>query len=125
VSDWVFVYGTLKRAGANHALVASFVQEVTSGGVPGALLDLGGYPGWVEGEGMVWGEALRIAPPAAALAVLDELEEYFGPGDPRNLYERVEVGVQTPGGSLAAWAYRYVGPREGSRVVAGGEWRPE
>lgn len=119
----VFVYGTLRRGGANHGLLAPFVRREEAGTVPGVLLDLGGYPGWVEGEGAVRGEVFRLEPPALALVLLDDLEEYFGAGDPRNLYERVRVTARTADGPVEAWAYRYVGPREGAAPVPGGEWR--
>ncbi|GAB4262615.1 MAG: gamma-glutamylcyclotransferase [Deferrisomatales bacterium] len=124
MTDWVFVYGTLKRGGRYHRRIRPFVREGRTGWVPGRLLDLGGYPGWVAGAGRVWGEAYRLSPLAPALAVLDELEDYYGPGDPRNLYERLTVEVRGEGEPVRAWAYRYVGPRQGRPFVAGGRWPP-
>lgn len=58
------------------------MREAGEGSVPGVLLDLGAYPGWVAGEGAVAGEVFRVEPRAEALAVLDELEEHFGPATP-------------------------------------------
>ena len=120
--EHVFVYGTLKHGGSNRRLVAPYVREESEGSVPGSLVDLGAYPGWVEGEGEVRGELLRVDPVEETLAVLDELEGYHGPGDPRNLYERVLVDVWTAGGAVGAWAYRYLGPTRGRPLVAGGRW---
>jgi gamma-glutamylcyclotransferase (GGCT)/AIG2-like uncharacterized protein YtfP len=121
----VFVYGTLKRGGPNHPLLAPFVRAVTAGKVPGVLLELGGYPGWVDGGGIVRGEVFHLTRMADALRVLDALEEYHGSGDSRNLYDRVQTDVATPEGSVTAWAYRYVGPTDRARVVAGGVWGSE
>ncbi len=122
--DHLFVYGTLKRGAPNHALVAPFVVGVEVGWLPGALLDLGSYPGWVPGAGRVWGELLRLRDLGRALPLLDHLEEYRGPGDPGNLYQRLEVPVRTARGSTPAWAYRYCGPRGGFRTLPGGTWSP-
>ncbi len=129
MTAWVFVYGTLKQGFENHHLVAPFVREVRAGTIPGVLLDLGGYPGWLPpddcaegGEARVSGEAFRLSPLAPALEILDTLEDYQGPGDPANLYERVRVTVSTSTGDLTSWAYRYTGPARGEHVVRGGRW---
>jgi gamma-glutamylcyclotransferase (GGCT)/AIG2-like uncharacterized protein YtfP len=122
---WVFVYGTLKRGQPNHRLVARFVREVREGRVTGVLVDLGGYPGWLPGDGVVRGELLRLEPGGVALRGLDELEDFFGPGDPRNEYERVLVAVVTDDGLVEAWAYRYAGPVEGVPRLPGGVWPAE
>ncbi len=121
-SDCVFVYGTLKRGGRYHRRIAPFARAWAEGWVPGRLVDLGAYPGWVPGRGRVWGEVVRVEPAAEALAVLDDLEDYHGPGDPANLYERVRVRVETGTGPVEAWAYRYLGPVSGVPVVPGGRW---
>jgi gamma-glutamylcyclotransferase (GGCT)/AIG2-like uncharacterized protein YtfP len=122
VTDRVFVYGTLRRAGRFHAIVAPFVREAVEARVDGILLDLGAYPGWVEGEGTVWGEVLLLRRASEALRRLDAFEECFGPDDPRSMYERVEVEALTPAGSVRAWAYRYRGPAAGRRRVDSGVW---
>lgn len=121
--DRVFVYGTLKREGSYHHLVATFVREVREGSVPGDLVDLGDYPGWVEGEGRVYGEVFRVDPVDEALHFLDAFEDYHGEGDPRNLYDRLVVDVSTRSGPVRAWAYKYRGPAAGSPRIRGGVWR--
>ncbi len=120
--DRVFVYGTLKVGENNHPLIAPFVRAVTPGTVPGRLVDLGGYPGWMEGAGTVYGEVLQVAPADEALRILDELEEYFGPGDPENVYERLVAAVATPERTVPAWAYQYVGPTTAATAIPGGVW---
>jgi gamma-glutamylcyclotransferase (GGCT)/AIG2-like uncharacterized protein YtfP len=118
------VYGTLQVGGCHHPLVAPFVRRVVPGEVEGRLLDLGAYPGWVEGTGAVRGQMLTLERIAKALGVLDALEDYHGPDHPDNLYRREVAAVHTPAGDLEAWAYRYVGPRRGCPDVPGGWWRP-
>ncbi|MBI5016429.1 MAG: gamma-glutamylcyclotransferase [Deltaproteobacteria bacterium] len=118
----MFVYGTLKRGEANHGRVAPFVREVREGRVPGTLIDLGGYPGWVDGSATVEGELLWLEPLGPALAALDELEGFFGEGDPRNEYVRVRVGVRTAGGVIDAWAYRLALEPPDAPTVPGGRW---
>ena len=72
----IFVYGTLKRGGANHSVLAG--QEFVGPGrlAPGfALYALGDYPGLVADPSSgdrVTGELWRVD--AAALARLDALE---------------------------------------------------
>jgi gamma-glutamylcyclotransferase (GGCT)/AIG2-like uncharacterized protein YtfP len=81
----LFVYGTLKRGGSNHAHLAGqrFLGEArTAAGY--TLVSLGDYPGLVPASGDlagVTGELWQID--AACLAGLDELE-----GIAENLYTR-------------------------------------
>ncbi|MFD5199742.1 gamma-glutamylcyclotransferase family protein [Streptomyces sp. NPDC058375] len=111
-----FVYGTLLPGEPNHDL---FLRGRTAGErpavLPRALLyDGPGYPYAIEGHGRVHGTLLVAAPGVYGelLGLLDHLEEFLGPGHPRNLYERVvrEVelpgpGASVPGESAQAWVY--------------------
>lgn len=97
----VFVYGTLLPGEPNHDL---FLRGRTSGEraavLPRALLyDGPGYPYAIDGHGRVHGTLLTAAPGVYGelLGLLDHLEEYLGPGHPRNLYERVVREVELPG----------------------------
>ncbi|OCC10547.1 gamma-glutamylcyclotransferase family protein [Streptomyces sp. PTY087I2] len=105
-----FVYGTLLPGEPNHDL---FLRGRTSGErpavLPRALLyDGPGYPYAIEGHGRVHGTLLVAAPGVYGelLGLLDHLEEFLGPGHPRNLYERVVREVELPGAdSVRAWVY--------------------
>ncbi|MFI8810419.1 MULTISPECIES: gamma-glutamylcyclotransferase family protein [unclassified Streptomyces] len=95
-----FVYGTLLPGEPNHDL---FLRGRTTGErpavLPGALLyDGPGYPYAIEGDGAVHGTLIRAVPGVYGelLGLLDHLEEYLGPGHPRNLYERVIREVEVP-----------------------------
>lgn len=82
----VFVYGTLKRGGSNHALLAGQTLAGPARLAAGhALYSLGEYPGLVAdpaSRDRVTGEIWAVD--AAALARLDELE-----GLAEGLYARV------------------------------------
>ena len=81
----LFVYGTLMRAGANHALLAGARFEGAARTASGfALVDLGAYPGMVRGgAAAVAGELFEVD--RAILARLDRLE-----GHP-HLFRRARV----------------------------------
>jgi gamma-glutamylcyclotransferase (GGCT)/AIG2-like uncharacterized protein YtfP len=101
---FVFVYGTLKRGGENHRVIAGqrFVGEART--EPGfRLYQLDGYPGMVEagaGGRSIEGELWEVDDPA--LARLDELE-----GTASGLYARVPLRLQPPHGGVAAETYLY------------------
>ncbi len=122
----LFVYGTLRRGGA-RPLARWFpgrVAWVGEGTVRGALLDLGGYPGWIEdGAGRVRGEVYRLLAPGAVPAALDAYEGCAPDSPPPHEYERVQRPVRLRDGrSVRAWVYRYIGPRRGRRRITGGDW---
>ncbi|MFF2525437.1 gamma-glutamylcyclotransferase family protein [Streptomyces liangshanensis] len=131
-----FVYGTLRPGEGNHAL---FLRGRTAREEPArlegaALYDGPGYPYAIETPGAeIVGEIVSALPgPGEAyrelLSVLDELEEYRAPGDPRNLYERVPRDVRRADGTaVTAWVY-FAAPRvarelrAAGRPIAGGDW---
>jgi gamma-glutamylcyclotransferase (GGCT)/AIG2-like uncharacterized protein YtfP len=115
-ADGVFVYGSLREAGRNHAwLQRTHPEGLTAAHVPGRLFHLpsAGFPavvpldepelpppgpGWVKGEfaGYEDEEAL-----AGALDDLDQLEDVEG-----GLFERVVLPVVLDSGHrYGAWVY--------------------
>ena len=108
----VFVYGTLRRGGCNHGLVAQerlLGEHVTEPAY--TMLDVGPYPGVItRGETAIRGEVYEVTP--LTFQRLDELEDY-----PRNYTRQL---IDTPWGE--AWMYIYR-PR-GKRLpeVALGDW---
>ncbi|MFF4499697.1 gamma-glutamylcyclotransferase family protein [Streptomyces sp. NPDC001401] len=129
-----FVYGTLLPGEANHDL---FLRGRTGHEEParlnGAVLyDGPGYPYAVEEwGGVVYGELVTALPDEyeELLIALDRLEDY-APGDPRNLYERVERQVIRDGHDTAVRAWVYVAApavaarlRARGKLIESGDWR--
>ncbi|MDF6042344.1 gamma-glutamylcyclotransferase [Streptomyces sp. JH14] len=132
-----FVYGTLLPGEPNHDLLLRGRAVAEQPAVlPGALLyDGPGYPYAIDGHGAVRGTLVTAAPAVYAelLVLLDRLEEYAGPGHPRNLYERVAREVRLPGAvppapaTARAWVYLAAPPvtrslRTGGTLIPGGSW---
>lgn len=101
----VFVYGTLKRGGHYHDILAQqrFVGDART--IPGyTLYRPADYPGMVRAaedcEG-VTGELWEVTP--ECLRRLDQLE-----GLVEQLYERVPIALQSPHDMLEVQAYLYL-----------------
>lgn len=114
----VFVYGTLKRGGANHGLLRGqrFLGEArTAAGL--TLYSLGEYPGMVpdagDGDGVI-GELWEVDD--ACLYGLDALE-----GVDEGLYARVAIPLAAPAdaGEVQAYLYR---PGIAGRPRLGSTW---
>lgn len=98
-----------------HGVLAGGATYVGPARVRGTLLDLGPYPGLVEGRGAVRGEIYRLDRPEL-LPVLDREEGYN--------FERCRVLVTRPDGQRRrAWAYRYRGARERAALIEHGDYR--
>lgn len=128
MTEYLFVYGTLMTGERNHFLLEPFIESAEPALLNGMdLLPVTAeYPGIVPGPGAVRGELVALKPDRLfdALAVLDELEDYYGPGRPDNLYEREEVQVRlTDATTCQAWTYRWVGSVEGLKPIPQGDWR--
>ncbi len=139
MSEYVFVYGTLKRGGINERLMEG-TEYVADGVIPNAgLLAMPGYPGLLLGkcpEDMyARGEIYRIEGTELyessasmnrdrVLATLDTLEQEG------LLYKRVVVPVLpiAPDESLDAdrkfmcWAYILLMDLPPHRLIRGGNW---
>ena len=110
----LFVYGTLKRGGSNHAQLAGqkFLGEArTAHGY--TLYSLGSYPGLIadatDREGVI-GEVWQVTP--IALARLDAFE-----GLPEGLYTRGPVSLLTPFANEKVETYFYARPLAGAKKL--------
>jgi len=120
----VFVYGTLMVGESNHAVAAPYVLSVQPGAVHGELYHVGAYPALLlsklaEGEEpkRVVGEWLEVT--EEGLAAMDELEDYYGPGE-ANEYER--VWVHDVNGLREGWVYVWEDV-SGLQAIRSGSWR--
>ncbi len=114
----IFVYGTLKRGGSNHAFLARQRFLGTARTTPGfTLYSLGDYPGMVRAPGDIHGVTGELwAVDDACLAELDRLE-----GLDEGLYERIDV-ILTPNPlAPSAQTYLYSRPHHGLAPV-GDTW---
>lgn len=124
----VFVYGTLMRGMDNHHLIEAYAQNITPGSLTGELYHLAyGYPALRAGFSPIRGEIVTLANMTEALTVLDDLEDYLGPGHPDNLYNRVVCQARRANGETVdvyvyLWAQPEQLPKIGQQVV-GGCWR--
>ncbi|MBD8051457.1 gamma-glutamylcyclotransferase family protein [Limnohabitans radicicola] len=117
----LFIYGTL-MPGLRLQAEMQGAERLGTARVPGRLVDVGRYPGFLHGDGQVSGEVYRVS--EAQLAHLDEVEEMV-PGDrAASQYWRERVTVQE--GVLAGqqvWTYVYNLPVDGLTPIAHGDYR--
>lgn len=127
MSEWLFVYGTLRKDTANsmHHMLGRGATFVARARARGRLYDLGEYPGLVASDAGTWvhGDVYELADPRTALARLDDYEG-CGPDDAKpHEYERVrcEVLMET-GAREIAWVYVYRGTLAGKREIPSGDY---
>ena len=115
-AELLFVYGTLMRGFALHAMLERCADFVGVGQTAGLLFDLGRYPAALPGGGgLIHGEVYRLRDPGSWLA-LDSAEG--------SQYHRGETGVQMAGGDqVTAYVYWYVGPLSRAVPIPGGDYR--
>jgi gamma-glutamylcyclotransferase (GGCT)/AIG2-like uncharacterized protein YtfP len=117
----LIAYGTL-ASGEAPAHLCDGLLHVQSLRIPGALYDLGAYPGLVTGPGEVEAELYALRDPA----LLPRLDAYEGyrPGDPGgSLFVRRALPVTIEGRTRDAWVYYYNGPVDGRPRITSGSWR--
>ena len=124
----VFVYGTLLSniPGSMSKFLRRRATLIGKASTPGALYDLGRYPGFVAGgEARVTGELYRLDPAQQeqTLAMLDAYESVTG--EPEDEYRRVEVSVRVGGGGVfRAFTYEYTGDVSRLPTVPKGDYPP-
>jgi gamma-glutamylcyclotransferase (GGCT)/AIG2-like uncharacterized protein YtfP len=98
-----------------HRVLASASTFLDEGAVRGRLLDLGRYPGLIDGDGRVRGEIYRLDDPEL-LPVLDREEGY-------NFERRRAIVTLANGRRARAWIYRYRGPQNRAVPIPDGDYR--
>jgi gamma-glutamylcyclotransferase (GGCT)/AIG2-like uncharacterized protein YtfP len=99
-----------------HQMLTGRSTFLGAGSVRGRLLDLGRYPGLIDGAGRACGELYRLDD-AALLEVLDREELEY------NFDRRRTVVALASGRRERAWIYRYRGPRRRAAVIPDGDFR--
>ena len=119
--DAIAVYGLLRAGESGFARfgLADAFKPVGPCLIPGALWDLGRFPGLVAGAGEVVGELFEITD-ASVMPTLDAFEDYW-PDDPdRSRYDRIKLRLIQP--NRAAWVYVWrLGLEEGAPIPSG-DW---
>lgn len=129
----VFVYGTLRTGLGNYQRIldGNTLHEEPATLAGATMRDAGGCPFVsLDGTGTVTGEVMYLDPETLAVTMsrLDRLESYFGPGNPKNMYDRVQVEVTLADGSIIT-AYTYVTGRSMRRwardmpIIDSGDWK--
>lgn len=124
-SDFIFVYGTLRRSvrpDVHERYLgerAEFVGEATAAG---ELWRVTWYPAMTRGDGWVKGEVFRLID-LAAWAGLDEFEACDMERPAESEYTREVVPVRMQDGTeLAAWCYFYLGETKGLVRIETGDF---
>ena len=115
----IFVYGTLKRGGSNHAFLQGQVFLGEARTEPGyRLFVVADYPGMVRDKTAPRGVAGEVwAVDADTLARLDELE-----GIEEKLYRRAPITLPPPFENLVVETYIYLRNTRGRRPLVDGNW---
>lgn len=117
MTDYIFVYGSLKTGYGNHWLLSENGLKGVRATAPGVVLHCGdGFPFAVRGDGIAYGEVFRVTP--SILKDMDYLE-----GHP-TWYQRELVEVTFDDGeNHNAWIY--LNPQEAKSlpVLASGYWK--
>jgi len=98
-----------------HRALRSRAAFLGEGTARGDLLDLGRYPGMIDGAGRVRGEIYQLDD-LELLPVLDREEGY-------NFERRRAIVTLANGRRARAWVYRYRGPQNRAVPIPDGDYR--
>lgn len=122
--NYLFVYGTLRK-GFDIPVKKQIINDVEWIGeseIPGALYDIGNYPGAVRSSeteaGSIKGEILKLNNPDKVLRILDEYEGINPHHQNTAEYFRAQESINLPDGQqVNAWIYWYNFPVEGKKRI--------
>lgn len=105
--EYIFVYGQFRDS-------AKFLLGTTThcgkASISGKLYKVNEfYPGWIPGDGKVWGDVYLIDP-----NLFPKLDEFEG-----DEYIRVKVRTST---DIECWIYQYKYDVSGFKEIIGGDW---
>ena len=128
MADFLFVYGTLRRACAHpmHAVLAADSRYVGIAHYQGKLYRVSHYPGVVPSSNPVQrvvGEVYQLLKPAQTLAELDRYEECSADFPAPREYRRVLQQVTLENGdSVSAWVYLYNHSTDKLTAISSGDF---
>lgn len=127
----IFVYGSLRTGFYNYdKYLKGKVSDTKLGNVKGKLYHMPnkGYPALLEGEDIVIGEVMTIKDFEEVMIPMDKMENYYGPNDIRNEYNRIIMDVKLENGETeSCYVYYYAMNdeevfNENSIYVSNGDW---
>jgi pyruvate carboxylase len=126
MSEYLFVYGSLKRGfgGQEATEISQQLNWIGQAEVYGKLYDLGRYCAAIldrTEDSVIKGELLEI-PDASMLKQLDEYEEYDALAPYRGLFVRQKAQTLINGRIVEAWIYTYNRDPGDAPVIASGEY---
>lgn len=125
-TDYLFVYGTLRRncsSGAHQRYLAD-AEFVGMASLEGSLYRVSYYPALVLNKtgNRVIGEVYKLRT-SAQLATLDAYEECTYPALPAQEYQRQSILLTTDcGQQLTAWVYAYQHPVANLALITSGDF---
>ena len=75
------------------------------------------------GEGLVYGELVKMNDVESCLNDMDSIEGFYGYERKNSLYDRTIVLIQTNDGAKWAWTYLYSGHVEENNRIRSGQWK--
>lgn len=107
-----FVYGSLREGFFNYdKYLKGHVLTNEIGTTKGDLyhMEHKGYPALIDGNRAIEGEVITVENPEVLVKVLDAMENFYGPLNEKNEYERIEKEVTLKDGSKEfCYVYKYV-----------------
>jgi gamma-glutamylcyclotransferase (GGCT)/AIG2-like uncharacterized protein YtfP len=125
-TDYIFVYGTLRRAsptGAHDKYLAG-ATFIASAKIKGRLFRVSFYPALIVDAAADWvvGEVYQLVS-SEQLAALDTYEECSYPAQPDQEYQRRKVEVLTDVGEyISVWVYAYQHASAHLEFIASGDF---
>jgi gamma-glutamylcyclotransferase (GGCT)/AIG2-like uncharacterized protein YtfP len=105
--EYIFVYGQFRDSARSLLGIAKYCGKANISGKIYKVNEF--YPGWIPGDGKVWGDVYLVDP--NLFQILDEFE-----GDE---FTRVKVRTST---DIECWIYQYKYDVSNFKEIIGGDW---
>ncbi|MFR6098866.1 MAG: gamma-glutamylcyclotransferase [Longibaculum sp.] len=117
----IFVYGTLRKGMYNYDLYLKDEDSFRQYGyIKGSLMTIRGkaYPAYItEGQDMILGEIHEVS--EKTLKLIDEMERYFGKGNPNNEYNKEICDIYDENIEIENFVYVYNMDNEDNVLLLG------